>query len=161
MGTIERRGFMIDSLPVPELIPALHVTVELGDIIDHGPTSRGHRRVVPIVGGIVEGDFTGRILSGGADWQIVREDGTVEIDSRYSAVDAAGHHLYIRADGIRTGDAPVLQALSRGEDVGPSSYYFRTYVRLESPDLTLANRLYIGACARERSRVIYTAYRVS
>lgn len=152
---------MTHALPIPELVPALRVTVELGELEDHGLTAAGHRRVVPIIGGSVEGDFTGRILLGGADWQIVRGDGTIEIDSRYSAVSDDDELLYIRATGIRTGEPEVLAALGRGEEVGPSSYYFRTNVQLESIDPALANHLYIGACARERSRVVYTAYRVT
>ncbi|MEN2739945.1 DUF3237 domain-containing protein [Microbacterium sp. X-17] len=148
-------------LPIPELIPALRVIVELGELEDHGRTVTGHRRVVPITGGSVEGDFTGRILTGGADWQIVRDDGTIEIDSRYSAVSSDGDLLHIRAAGIRTGEPGVLAALGRGEELDPSSYYFRTNIQLESSDPELANRLYIGACARHRSRVVYTAYRVT
>lgn len=153
---------MTDALPVPELIPSLQVRVRLAGLEDHGRTAAGHRRVIPIVGGTVTGDFTGEILPGGADWQLVRDDGTIEIDSRYSARSDDGGYLYIRAVGFRTGPPDVLAALGRGEEVDPRTYYFRTSVWLESslhPEL--ANRLFIGACARHRDEVVYTAYRVS
>lgn len=153
---------MTETLPIPALVPSLHVRVELAQPEDHGRTAAGHRRVVPIVGGRVSGDFTGVILPGGADWQVVRDDGTIEIDSRYSARGDDGALLYIRAVGLRTGPAEVLAALGRGEQVDPRSYYFRTMVSLESsarPEL--ANQLFVAACARHRSEVVYTAYRVS
>jgi hypothetical protein len=153
---------MTEMLPLPALVPSLHVRVELADLEDHGRTSAGHRRVVPIVGGSVTGDFSGTILPGGADWQVVRDDGTIEIDSRYSARSDDGAFLYIRAVGLRTGPHEVLAALGRGEEVDPLSYYFRTTVWLESsahPDL--ANRLFVAACARHRNQVVYTAYRVT
>ena len=153
---------MTETLPVPALVPSLQVRVELADLEDHGRTAAGHRRVVPIVGGTVTGDFTGAILPGGADWQLVRDDGTIEIDSRYSARSDDGAFLYIRAIGLRTGPDDVLAALGRGEEVDPRSYYFRTTVWLESsarPEL--ANQLFVAACARHRNEVVYTAYRVS
>ncbi|MCI0159302.1 DUF3237 domain-containing protein [Leifsonia shinshuensis] len=153
---------MTETLPVPGLVPSLQVRVELAEPEDHGRTAAGHRRVVPIIGGSISGDFTGVILPGGADWQVVRDDGTIEIDSRYSARGDDGSLLYIRAIGLRTGPAEVLAALGSGEQVDPRSYYFRTTVWLESssrPDL--ANRLFVAACARHRAEVVYTAYRVS
>ncbi|MFE4952369.1 DUF3237 family protein [Leifsonia sp. NPDC056665] len=84
-----------------------------------------------------------------------------DLGQGYSAVSDVGDQLYIRTAGIRTGEPGALAALGRGEDVDPSSYYFRTNVRLESSDPALPNRLYIGARPRHRHRVIYSAYRVS
>ena len=77
--------------PVPGLEPAFTVDARLGPLADHGVTRAGHRRVVPIAGGRVGGLPDGRtrldaeILPGGADWQVVRPDGTIEIDTRYVA----------------------------------------------------------------------------
>lgn len=73
------------AIPVPGLEPAFEVVVELGPLEDHGMTRVGHRRVVPITGGRISGAFEGEILPGGADWQTVRADGSIEIDGRYSA----------------------------------------------------------------------------
>jgi len=153
-------------LPVPTLQAAFEVRVELGAAEDHGLTGAGRRRVVPIVGGTVDGStvdggFTGRILPGGADWQLIRPDGTIEIDARCSARSADGELLYVRAAGVRAGDDAVLQALGRGEDVDPASYYFRTFLSFESaarPELT--KRLFVASCAREAQSIRYTAYRI-
>src|SRR4051794_37033228 len=131
--------------PVPGLEPAFEVEVLLGPLEDHGETRRGHRRVVPIVGGSVRGAFEAQILPGGADWQIVRPDGAVELDARYTARTPDGAYILIHAAGVRSGPPEVLEALLRGEQVEPSEYYFRTVVTLEasaSPVAALQNSIF-------------------
>lgn len=118
--------------PVPALERAFEVTAELGTLEDHGMTRVGHRRIIPVIGGTISGIFEGTILAGGADWQTVRADGSIEIDGRYSARSDDGDLLYIRARGVRSGDPAVLEALLRGDDVDADSYYFRAALTLES-----------------------------
>ena len=89
--------------PVPGLEPAFEVDARLGPLEDHGVTRAGHRRVVAVAGGRVSGLFDAEILPGGADWQIVRPDGAVEIDTRYSARTAAGEYVHFRTSGVRSG----------------------------------------------------------
>jgi hypothetical protein len=152
------------SAPVPELEPAFDVVVHLGALEDHGMTRAGHRRVVPIVGGSVTGAFEAELLPGGADWQIVRADGSIEVDARYSARTASGALVLLHATGVRSGEPHVLAALMRGEAVDASRYYFRTVVRIETADRALAalqNTLFVAAAVREADRVTYTAYRVT
>jgi len=148
--------------PVPSLVPAFEVVADLGPLEDHGMTRAGHRRIIPVVGGTVTGDFAGTILAGGADWQTVRADGSIEIDGRYSARGDDGSLLYIRARGVRTGDPAVLEALLRGDDVEPEAYYFRAALTLESatrPEFERA--VYVASYIREASRVRYVAYRLT
>jgi hypothetical protein len=152
------------SAPVPELEPAFDVVVHLGALEDHGMTRAGHRRVVPIVGGSVTGAFEAELLPGGADWQIVRADGSIEVDARYSARTASGALVLLHATGVRSGEPHVLAALMRGEAGDASRYYFRTVVRIETADRALAalqNTLFVAAAVREADRVTYTAYRVT
>ena len=148
--------------PVPSLVPAFEVVADLGPLEDHGMTRAGHRRIIPVVGGTVTGDFAGTILAGGADWQTVRADGSIEIDGRYSARGDDGSLLYIRARGVRSGDPAVLEALLRGDDVEPDAYYFRAALTLESatrPEFERA--VYVASYIREASRVRYVAYRLT
>ena len=149
---------------VPGLEPAFTVEARLGPLEDHGVTRAGHRRVVPIAGGRVGGLFDAEILPGGADWQVVRPDGTVEIDTRYSARTPAGEHVHFRTSGVRSGPPSVLAALLRGEDVDPASYYFRVAVYLETsaPRLAFLERsLFVASALRGADSVSYTAYRVT
>ncbi|RFA06977.1 hypothetical protein B7R21_17535 [Subtercola boreus] len=147
--------------PVPSLTRCFDVVVHLGPIEDHGPTRVGHRRVVPISGGEITGDIEATVLPGGADWQVVRPDGTVELDARYSARTRGGGLVLIHAAGVRTGTPKTLQALLDGSEVAPDSYYFRTQITLEcAHDPELERRLFIGSCLRTRDAVRYVAYRV-
>ena len=127
-------------------------------------TRAGHRRVVPIAGGQVRGLFDAEILPGGADWQLVRPDGAVEIDTRYSARTGAGEYVHFRTSGVRSGPPEIIAALLRGVPVDPSEYYFRVGVHLETsaPRLAALERsIFVASAVREADPVYYTAYRVT
>ena len=150
--------------PVPGLERAFDVDAALGPLEDHGMTRAGHRRVVPIAAGLVTGMFDAQILPGGADWQLVRPDGTIEIDTRYSARTPAGEYVHFRTSGVRSGPPEILEALLRGEPVEPSRYYFRVVVRLETSAARLAvleRSIFVASAIREADRVSYTAYRIT
>lgn len=153
-----------DLLPVPTFEPAFDVSVELAALEDHGETSVGHRRVVPINGGFITGAVEAEILPGGADWQRVRPDGTIEIDGRYSARTSSGDLLLLHATGLRTGSPEVLERLGRAEEVDPGSYYFRTTVRIETEAPALADlqrSLFVAVAQRQANAVHYRAHRVA
>ena len=58
--------------PPPGLQPLAHAEVTLRPPLDVGVTPSGHRRIVPITGGRIEGPrLRGDVLDGGADWQVV------------------------------------------------------------------------------------------
>jgi len=152
------------TTPVPALERAFDVDARLGPLEDHGMTRAGHRRVVPIADGRITGLFDAEILPGGADWQVVRPDGAVEIDTRYSARTPAGEYVHFRTSGVRSGPPQILEALLRGEPVDPSLYYFRVGVRLETSAPRLAaveQSIFVASAVREADRVYYTAYRVT
>jgi len=154
---------MSTPLPTPELEPVFEVEVELGPLEDHGLTRVGHRRVVPITGGTVRGALEGRILPGGADWQVLRADGAVDVDARYTVETDDGALVLVHSRGVRSGTPHVLEQLLRGEDIEPGAYYFRTVLTLEtsSPRLVpLQNVILVTVAARTADRVRYQAYRL-
>lgn len=59
------------------------IDVLLGPAVDVGETPSGYRRVVPIVGGRVSEGMDGTVLPGGADWNVVRPDASMELWARY------------------------------------------------------------------------------
>jgi hypothetical protein len=167
---------VIPVAPVPGLEPAFTVDARLGPLEDHGMTRAGRRRVIPVAGGRVAavagglagdlpgGPFEADILPGGADWQLVRPDGSIDIDTRYSARTPAGEFVHFRTTGVRTGPPEVLAALLRGEAVDPASYYFRVAVYLETsaPRLAALERsVFVASAVRGADSVTYTAYRVT
>jgi hypothetical protein len=150
------------TLPVPGLDFLAHVVVELGEVLDLGVTDAGHRRIVPIVGGTVTGErFSGVVVPGGADWQVIQADGATTIDTRYTLRADDGALVHLRTTGIRSGPPEVLAALLRGEDADPSSYYFRVTATFETaaPQHAWLTRVLTVAVARRRaSAVEYDAY---
>ena len=103
----------------------------LGGIQRLGNTPYGERRIINILDGTVEGPkLKGKILPGGADWQIVRADGVVHLTARYTAETETGGLILINAEGYRHGPPEVMARLARDETVDPALYYFRTVMRM-------------------------------
>jgi len=131
--------------------PFLRITADLEPILDLGRTPYGERRVIHIVGGRFEGPrLQGRIIPGGADWQILRADGVADLRARYTLETDAGELILVRSDGLRHGPADVIARLARGESVDPSHYYFRTILRFETSSQKLAWLNRILSVARGR-----------
>lgn len=155
----------IMRLPEPALRRVSHVHVDLGPVQTHGPTAAGLRRVIPIIGGTIDGpELRGEILNQGADWQLVQDDGTAIIDTRYTARTHDGALIYLATSGVRYATPEVLARLNAGEDVDPSEYYFRVGVRLEAavPEYAWLNRtLFVAYAARSTDAVEYDLYAVT
>ena len=118
---------------LPELEFAFEAIAEIGKPQDLGVTPHGRRRIIPVLGGRFEGPaIRGRILPGGADWQILRADGTAELDARYTLETEDGALIYVSNQGMRRGSPAVLARLNAGEVVDPCSYYFRTVAQFET-----------------------------
>ena len=145
-------------MTAPELRFAFEIEVEVGDPLDFGQTQAGHRRVIPIAGGLVSGPrLQGRIVPGGADWQILRPDGTGDLDARYTIQAADGALIYVVNRGIRHGSPEVLARLNRGERVDPASYYFRSSASFETsaPDHAwLTRAVMVGSGERYPDKVV-------
>ena len=144
--------------------PIFSIRCELANILDLGPAPFGHRRVVNILGGPVTGArLSGRVLPGGADWQIVAADGSIDLHARYTIESDAGALVQVDSKGIRHGPADVLARLAKGEDVDPSLYYFRTVMRFETahPAMDWLNRILgLARGTREKNAVRLDVYEV-
>jgi hypothetical protein len=144
--------------------PIFSIRCELANILDLGPAPFGHRRVVNILGGPVTGArLTGRVLPGGADWQIVAADGNIDLHARYTLQSDGGALIQVDSKGMRHGPPDVLARLGRGEDVDPSLYYFRTVMRFETahPSTDWLNRILgLARGAREKNAVRLDVYEV-
>jgi hypothetical protein len=151
-------------MPAPELRFALEVAAEVGAPLDLGRTHYGHRRIIPISGGRFEGPrLKGRILPGGADWQILRPDGSADLDARYTLETDQGALIYVTSRGMRHGPAEVLQKLNSGERVDPSAYYFRTVVTCETSAADyqwLTRAIILGVGERYPDKVIIRFWEV-
>ncbi|MGB6945105.1 MAG: DUF3237 domain-containing protein [Bryobacteraceae bacterium] len=145
-------------MTAPGLRFAFEIEVEVGDPLDFGQTQAGYRRVIPIAGGLVSGPkLRGRVVPGGADWQILRPDGTGDLDARYTIQSEGGELIYVVNRGIRHGPPDVLARLNRGERVDPASYYFRSAASFETsaPDHAwLTRAVMVGSGERYPDKVV-------
>jgi hypothetical protein len=144
--------------------PIFRIHAELAEIMNFGATPYGERRVIDILGGRVEGaKLTGRVLPGGADWQIIRADGAADISARYTIEAASGARILVSSEGLRHGPPNVIARLAAGEIVDPALYYFRTVMRFETGDREcdwLNRILAIAHGAREAKAVRLDVFQV-
>lgn len=127
---------MTDVPATPTAPPLRHVTtirVRVGEPVDLGEGADGWRRIVPIESGTAEGEIAGRVLPGGADFQVRRPDGVTELEARYPIAAADGTVLEVTNIALRAGSADDIQRLMEGEQVEPDRIYFRGTPRLRAP----------------------------
>jgi len=150
--------------PAPGLIFAFEARVEVGPPVEIGQVPRGRRRIVPILSGTFEGPgIKGRVVPGGADWQIIRADGFSELDTRYTLETDKGQIIYVQNAGMRHAAPAVMEKLLKGDAVDPSLVYFRTIPTFETsaPDLQwLTRALFIGTGERHPTQVVIRFWRI-
>jgi Protein of unknown function (DUF3237) len=134
------------------------VRVAVASALVIGESSHGVRRVVPILGGRVIGPrFNGEVIPGGADWQIVRPDGVMQLEARYTLRAGDGTLVQVTNRGLRHGPPGIIAAMLRGEAVAPEAYYCRTVAEFEAPAGPhdwLNRGIFAGAAERTPSEAI-------
>jgi hypothetical protein len=157
-----------NTLPTPALQHVMDLTVyvaapiEAGNVV--GLNSRGKRRIIPITGGTVTGKVTGKVLPGGADFQIVVSETTADLDARYMIELDNGEHIFVQNRALRRGSANDIAKLVRGEHVSPDAIYFRCVPTFEvsSPALEwLTQSIFVGTGARFPDHVQISIFRLA
>lgn len=153
------------TLPTPELKFYADLSVQVDKPLEVGKTHHGVRRVIPILGGTVEAQgWRGRVLSGGADFQLLLGPSMAELDARYVIETDAGDMIFVTNRAVRTASPEVMAKIIRGEPVDPSTVYFRCSPSFEtaSPALAwIAERLFIGTGARHPDKVVMRFFEVA
>lgn len=148
----------------PELTLAFEVLVQVADPTVIGTLPNGTRRIVEILGGTFEGSgLKGRVVPGGADWQIIRADGFTDIDARYTLETDDGQLIYVSNIGIRHAPPDIIKRLNAGEVVDQSQIYFRAVPKFETgaPELEwLMKSLFIATGERYPNGVVIRFWRV-
>jgi hypothetical protein len=140
------------------------VEVSLEPIRDLGETPLGRRRIINITGGNFAGPrLAGRILPGGADWQLIRADGVAYLDARYTLETNDGALIYVNNKGYRHGPKDVIERMAKGEDVDPALYYMRAtpWFETSAPAYAWLNRtICVASGARRPAGVELDFYEV-
>lgn len=87
-------------------------TVTLGQSVSVGTSKRGNRNIIPITGGTVSGRLTGKVVPGGADYQLIGN--TTVLDARYSLVGNDGEYVLVRNCGPFGALIPQFEARKDG-----------------------------------------------
>ena len=147
----------------PRLELAFELRAEVAAPVDVGETPKGLRRIIDILGGEFDGRIKGRLVPGGADWQLVQQDGFTDLDTRYLLETDDGHLIYVTNIGIRHATPEVMARLNAGEEVDQSDIYFRAIPKFETsaPELQwLTRSIFISTGERYPRGVIIRYWRV-
>jgi hypothetical protein len=144
---------------------AFEARVRVDKPIVIGESSHGLRRIVPILGGPVQGPaLRGNVIAGGADWQYVRPDGAWELEAKYTVQTDDGVLIMVENRGVRYGKPEVMERLAKGEKVDADLIYCRTVASFEAPRGSkyewMNHTLFVGSVERLPDAAIVRFYRV-
>lgn len=149
---------MLTDPRAPKLDYLTRFRVDVAAPIELGTTPEGMRRIIPIVGGTVEGpQLRGKILDAGADFQLIASDTVALLDARYVVETVDGARLYVVNDAIRSASAADTAALIAGERVPAERVYFKCHPKISTADARyqwLSEHLIIGSGQREPDAVV-------
>jgi hypothetical protein len=120
--------------PAPRSEFVYEAIVEVAAQEDLGNGPYGQRRIVPIIGGTFEGpSLRGTVTPGGADRQLLRADGLLELDALYE---------------LRTDDGAVLTVRNQVMiDMAGETPYVMSHIRIDAPEgryAWLSRRVLVG-----------------
>ena len=87
--------------------------VTLGSSFSVSNAKRGSRNIIPITGGTTTGKVAGKILNGGADYQLATSSGTT-LDARYTLAPSDGSFIIVRNCGPSNNLVPAFEAAVDG-----------------------------------------------
>ncbi len=153
------------GIQTPVLVHVADLVVRIAAPIEIGRIAGNLRRMIPIDGGEVLGPrIRGKVLPGGADYQVMRADGVTDLQARY-VIETEGRLLiYVENSGVRYGPPELMENLRRGEPVDPALIYFRTTPRFETaaPGYEwLMQNLFVCSGARFPDRVEMRFFQVT
>ena len=109
--------------------------------------------------------LNGKVLSGGADFQLILGDGTqAHLDARYVIELDDGTRVFVQNTALRFTSPENSQRIMRGQPVNPDEVYFRCQPKLEAAGTKwawLGESQFIGSGRRAPDGVFLSFYRVA
>ena len=119
----------------PELVHEFTYRAQVLPPVDVGPGPFGHRMILEVTGGVVEGErLNGIIKSGGGEWFLAGPDGFGRIDVRFQITTDDGANIYCQYFGVLELTEATMGAIGAGTATDFEDHYFRTNPRLETGD---------------------------
>jgi hypothetical protein len=153
------------TLPPPQLEHLCDLAVTIAAPVEVGATPAGLRRMIPITGGTVTGaQVNGRVLAGGADFQLILKGGMqAHLDARYVIELDDSSRVFVQNTALRVASLENSQRIMNGLPVNPDDVYFRCQPQLETaapPWAWLNDSQFIGTGRRAPNGVFLSFYRV-
>ncbi|PVE06925.1 hypothetical protein B472_09275 [Limnohabitans sp. Rim28] len=153
------------TLPPPTLEHLCDLAVTIAAPVEVGQTAAGLRRMIPITGGTVTGPrVNGKVLAGGADFQLILGGGTqAHLDARYVIELDDGSRVFVQNTALRVASLENSQRIMNGQPVNPDEVYFRCQPKLEATTpqwAWLSESQFIGVGRRAPDGVFMSFYRV-
>ncbi len=151
--------------PLPGLTLLFQAHIQVGPAIELGREGNLRKRFIPITGGHIDSpSLKAEVLSGGGDWQSIRDgDGLTRVYARYTLKTHDGHAIGVTNSGIRSGPPDVIARMVAGERVDPQAYYFRTVPSFDvgdGPYGWMRDHIFLGHGIRLPEEVILMIYRI-
>ena len=153
------------TIDPPALVHVADVQVQIAPPVEVGQTPRGMRRMIPITGGTVYGPrMRGKVLPGGADFQLLTSDGTeAHLDARYVLEMEDGARVWVENTALRVASAEHSKWLREGKPVPPEAVYFRSQPRFEATTPAWAwlhQHQFVGSGVRLPDGVLLSFYQL-
>jgi hypothetical protein len=150
----------------PELVHEFTFRAQVLPPVDIGPGPFGHRMILEVTEGVVEGErLNGIIRSGGGEWFLAGADGFGRIDVRFQITTDDGANIYVQYSGVLELNEATMGAIGAGAATDFEDHYFRTNPRLETGDSRYAwvnQTLFVGkGHALPGLLIEYDVYRVT
>jgi hypothetical protein len=153
------------TLPPPSLEHLCDLAVTIAAPVEVGHAPAGLRRMIPITGGTVTGPrMNGKVLAGGADFQLILGGGTqAHLDARYVIELDDGSRVFVQNTALRVASLENSQRIMQGQPVNTDEVYFRCQPKLEATTPAWAwlnESQFIGTGRRAPDGVFLSFYRV-
>jgi hypothetical protein len=153
------------TLPPPQLEHVCDLAVTIAAPVEVGHTPAGLRRMIPITGGTVTGPrLNGKVLAGGADFQLILGGGTqAHLDARYVIELDDGSRVFVQNTALRVASLENSQRIMNGQPVNSEEIYFRCQPKMEATTPAwawLSESQFIGTGRRAPDGVYLSFYRV-
>ncbi|KAL7268102.1 hypothetical protein RUND412_009285 [Rhizina undulata] len=156
-------------LPKPSITLDMRVAIDIYPVIDVGTGPYGDRVWIPFQGGRWTATWgSGTVRAGGEDAQLVTENLSHRIDTRYLLItdDETPAYIYIYTSGWLTGPVDVLTELANpatANNVKPTQYTDRLYVNMETGDSRYSfvnTAMWLASSSRRSNVVVFDGYRI-
>jgi hypothetical protein len=140
------------------------LTVDFAGMVSIGQTPAGLRRIAPITGGTFAGErLNGKVLPGGNDWVVNRDDGVMVIDVRLTLQTDDSAMIYLSYQGRLLAGAEAMARFRKGALLQPHEYSLAMVAKFECGDgryAWLNNVIAIGTGEQMEGGPVYSIFEI-